>query len=284
MCIRDRFALLATQLGYPTRVVMGAQVPAGGLVTGADIHAWVEVQTASGWVTVPPSAFIPDRTKTPDQTPQPVTIEPHATNVPPPNPVRAPGSIEDLSEGQLSGLTTDSDSGPSIWDRILGILVIVGPPVGGIALILGAIAAAKAVRSARRRASGAPAHRVAQGWRDVIDQARDMGIKVPAGATRLEQSRLMLAPAASVLAAQANTLVLGPEPPAASDVDEFWRGAKSTKASMRGALNLRRRFAARFSPRSLLPERASAGTAGVTGKADRRATSKPKKTRGRSQG
>jgi hypothetical protein len=37
-------ALMADSIGVPGRVVLGAQVPAGGVVTGADVHAWVEVE------------------------------------------------------------------------------------------------------------------------------------------------------------------------------------------------------------------------------------------------
>jgi len=43
----------------PARVVLGALVPAGGVVTGADVHAWVEIRVGDGsWRTLPTSAFM----------------------------------------------------------------------------------------------------------------------------------------------------------------------------------------------------------------------------------
>jgi len=252
------FALMANQIGYPARVVVGASVPDGGLVKGQNICAWVEVQTADGWVTLPPASFIPDRKQRPDQVPQPVSEDAAATNVPPPNPVRAPGSFDDLADGQLSAAKIDSLlDAPGLLNRLLALLLVIGPPVGGLGLVVAAILGAKALRSRRRRTQGAPAHRVASGWRDILDRARDMGLAIPAGATRLEQSRLIGVPAVAALAEQANTLVLGPEAPEDRAVASFWNDAAATKKAMLGSLSRPKRVIARLNVRSLLPERVS---------------------------
>ena len=45
----------------PRRVVFGAVVPSGGVVTGADVHAWVEIQVADGLVADPPDRAVHGR-------------------------------------------------------------------------------------------------------------------------------------------------------------------------------------------------------------------------------
>ena len=248
------FALVASHLGYPARVVLGAVVPADGRVAGKDVHAWVEVQTRDGWITLPPSFFMPDRSKRPAQTPQAAAQNAASTDVPPPNPARAPGSIEDLADAQLSAATIDNGlKGPGAWERLWAILALVAPPVGALAALLGGTLAAKALRCRRRRTVGTPAHRVAAGWRELVDLARDLRATVPAGATRLEQSRAIGFPALPGMAERANALVFGAETPSAAQADEFWRATRATKAAMMAVVPRGRRLLARLSLRSLLP-------------------------------
>ena len=58
------FALMASRLGYPSRVVFGAEVPEGGEVRGKNVQAWVELSVQGhGWVSVPAPVFTPDRSK-----------------------------------------------------------------------------------------------------------------------------------------------------------------------------------------------------------------------------
>lgn len=253
------FGLLANQLGYPARVVMGAAIPADGAVHGRDVTAWVEVHTASGWIAFPPASFMPDRSRRPATVPQTVAEDSAATNVPPPNPARAPGSFEDLADGQLSAGRIEAEPpGDQFLSRLLGILAVVGPPVGGVGLIVALILGAKALRSRRRRTRGVPAQQVTAGWRDVLDRARDMGIVVPAGGTRLEEARHIGSDAAVALAHRANALVLGPESPDAAGSAGFWTQIAGTKKAMLAALPWGKRVVARLNVRSLLPERFAA--------------------------
>jgi len=54
--------LMSNAIGVPARVVLGAQLPTGGVVSGADVHAWVEVLlNGLGWVAIPPKSFLPTR-------------------------------------------------------------------------------------------------------------------------------------------------------------------------------------------------------------------------------
>lgn len=252
------FAAVATQIGYPARVVMGAVVPEGGEVTGQDVQAWVEVQTASGWVAFPPTAFIPPRTERPTEQPQPMSENAAATHVPPPNPARAPGSFDELADGQLSAARLEGGWLASLLTVLLGILAVVGPPLAVVAALVGGILGAKALRSRRRRTRGVPAQRVTAGWRDVLDQARDLGIVVPTGATRVEEARRIGSPASIALAHRANALVLGPETPDADRAAGFWQDATATRRSLLQAVPRGRRVLARLNVRSLLPEKLAA--------------------------
>ena len=78
-------ALLAGEVGVPARVVLGAEVPEGGVVTGKDVSAWVELRAADGsWRTLPTDEFMSDEPPA-DQLPEtntPMT----GTVVPPPAP------------------------------------------------------------------------------------------------------------------------------------------------------------------------------------------------------
>lgn len=272
------FGLLATQAGYPSRVVMGAAVPGDGVVKGKDIQAWVEVHTASGWVSIPPSSFIPDRDKHPKPQDQTVDNESQGKNVPPPNPARAPGSVEDLADSELS---ITAPPAPAWWERVLGVLAIIGPPLGVLALIIGGIIGAKTLRSQRRRTRGTPAHRVASGWRDVVDQARDLGITVPRGATRHEQSLVMGVPSSQTLALQTDVLVFGEHQPDADAVADYWRNIAATRADLRATKTRRRRAIGRLSLRSFLPERASSkASVGTTRRARRPARARAARNRG----
>ena len=55
-------ALLANEVGVPRpRGAGGAVVPEGGVVTGKDVSAWVELRAADGsWRTLPTEAFMSD--------------------------------------------------------------------------------------------------------------------------------------------------------------------------------------------------------------------------------
>jgi hypothetical protein len=252
------FALLCNQAGFPARVVFGAIVPQGGEVKGSNISAWVEVQTDQGWRAVPPATFIPDRNKHPQKQPESAAEDKYATYVPPPNPSRLNNGFDQLSDGDLAGTRTQGSWLNNLARIALTVLLYAGPPLGALILILGGIAAAKAVRRHRRRVKGSPSRQVAAGWDEVLDQATDMGIVVPHGATRLEQSSLIDHPQVTALADSANTAIFGLDDPAAEDARAFWTQVGQTRAGLLRSVNRRRRFRARFSPRSLLPSRIAA--------------------------
>jgi hypothetical protein len=252
------FALLCNQAGFPARVVFGASVPTGGEVKGADIHAWVEVQTDQGWRTVKWDAFTPNRDQRPQRHPQPAAQDKFATYVPPPNTSRLTSDADPLSEGDLAGTRSQNGWLAGLLRIALTVLLYVGPPLGLIVLILGGIATAKAVRRHRRRVKGSPGRQVAAGWDEVLDQAADMGTLVPRGGTRLEQSALIAHPEVAALADAANTATFGVDDSGAEESRAFWKQVDRTRSSLLRSVNRRRRFLSRFNPRSLLPSRLAA--------------------------
>ncbi|QIK75405.1 transglutaminase-like domain-containing protein [Nocardioides piscis] len=103
-------ALLAQEVGVPARVVLGAVVPEGGVVTGAEVEAWVELQAADGtWRTLPADRFMskePPAEKLPEsKTPMSGTI------VPPPAPIPPPSDAGEQSDADLKERKATKDEG-----------------------------------------------------------------------------------------------------------------------------------------------------------------------------
>ncbi len=194
-------ALLANRLGVPARVVMGAVVPDDGVVYGADVAAWVEVQAADGsWRTLPIDAFM--GREHPAKLPPENQQNMGGTNVPPPAPIPPPTTAGDQADVKVKANTVeaeDKEAGaikvPS-WVR--AVLVYVGSPLLTLLVFLAGVVLAKAVRRRTRRRASRVSTQVVGGWRELVDHARDLGQPVPAASvvTRREQSRHMVSPAA----------------------------------------------------------------------------------------
>jgi hypothetical protein len=245
-------ALMANGLGVPARVVFGAVLPAGGTARGQDMHAWVELRGSDGrWYAVPPSTFVPDRNQTPQQQPQAVAEDANAADVPPPNAQRPPGSVDATFD-----TTSASVRPPTILDRlasmpawVLLILRLIGYPVLAFGAITLAVWSARVLRRRRRQRTGTPSRRLAQAWRDYVDHARDLGMRVPAGLTRREQAVIV---GHAQLARRADSAVFGGGEPAAEDVAGLWAEAKRARDELTRSVSRRRRWASRWSLRGLL--------------------------------
>ncbi len=241
------FALLAQQTGIAARVVMGAIVPGDGHVRGQDVHAWVEVREASGeWLAVPNSLFMPQRSKRPKQTDYEDAPPAEQAVVPAPVGRRPPGSVDSLIEGvpplqrpRPSGRPTESNPGlpglpaESLPGWVTPVARYAGPPlamVGGTGLLLAGL---RAGRRSRRRSRGDASRRLAAGWRDLIDHARDLGHHVEPGHTRLEQAAVI---GHADLAGRANRAVFDSHDPSPDAVSSYWADiAKARKSMSRGA-------------------------------------------------
>ncbi|BDZ39634.1 transglutaminase-like domain-containing protein [Microbacterium suwonense] len=249
-------ALAATQLGIPARVVMGF-TPASGekstTVTGADLHAWVEVPfNGLGWVAfspTPPETNVPKmqapepRSKPRVQVAQPPAAPQEPAELPPAPPVEAAGHGDEPAD--LGWLwATLRISGFSL----LGILVVAGPSI-----VLATL------RGRRRRArvkSATAVGRVDGGWAELVDSAGDVGYALPAGATRREQSialdeRVPQAGSRS-LAVRADAAVFGENPPSDADVESYWSDMEAARRLISRAMPWHRRLRARLFPRSVI--------------------------------
>ena len=246
------YALMANSLGVPARVVMGAVVPDGGAVRGEDVHAWVELRGADGrWYAVPNATFMPDRDKTPQQQPRATAKDSNSADVPPPNSQRPPGSVD-----ATYATTSAKVRPPTVLERLAAmpawvwlLIKVIGYPLLVLGFIVTVLALARAVRRRRRQGTGAPSRRMAQGWRDLVDHARDLGIKVPAGLTRMEQADIV---GHQGLARAADRAVFGYGEPESGVVQAYWDNCKKAKSEVRRGVTRRRRLGRLFSVRGLL--------------------------------
>ena len=220
-------ALMANALGIPARVVLGAQVPAGGTVLGKDVHAWAEVELSGlGWVTVDPAKFLP--TATPAQV-QPQTqqaVQSQAPVAPPTLSVlrTPPDNLLPQSAVPSKLLTHPRTGGFHIPGFLVAALEFLGLPLLLAASAVLAIAGLKGRRRRQRRSTGSTPTRVAAGWRELLDHAHDFGFSVPVFQTRREQALAL--PAAievDTLANTADQAIFGPGEPTTDFVDQYWQ-------------------------------------------------------------
>ncbi len=261
------FALMASRIGYPARVVLGAVAPEGGTIKGKDVVAWVELQTTQGWVTIDRSAYVPERTKRPDQTPPDPVSNSKALDVPPPNPAQPPANLDTLFDTDPAAKrvnASDQTSKPWLPAWVLAVLPYVATPIGVILLTSAVILGTKAVRRARRRSTGTPVDRVTRGWDEIVDVARDLGLPLVPGSTRQEQAAVMARPEARDAAVLADRGVFGQGEPSGEAVAAMWGAVKTSSAAMWQSKPLGRRLLARLSLRSLLPDRTWATSRSTT--------------------
>ncbi|MBD7918152.1 transglutaminase domain-containing protein [Cellulomonas sp. Sa3CUA2] len=280
-------ALMIREMGLPARVVLGF-VPGSGddaegdgetavptdadgavEIRGRDVQAWVEVAFAGhGWV---PFDVTPPRSRTPEQEqeetdtdPQPQVVQPPAL---PPDRVTPPD--DDTEQPQTEDPPAD-DSGLALWLRIAAWT---GIGLGGVLVLLSPIlvvVALKARRRKRRRRADDPVRRVAGGWDELVDTARDMGGVPPATATRRETARLWgttiagghptVAARVEALARRADRAVFAAGSPDRAEVEAYWADVDATVGALRRTLPWRRRVRAHASPASLRRASAAART------------------------
>lgn len=219
-------ALLARQIGFPARVVVGyrggERVGETTVFRGADRAAWIEVQDASGvWVTIDPNPVpreIPERE--PDQ---PTSVSRPQSVLPPP---ADHTPVDDVSDDPDQPPEERPDDEPAWLERLWFIGGVVGVSLLGLALLASPFLAVIAAKSGRRRARRRDAdavRRVEGGWEEFADAARDYGYAIPPGATRAEQAAFVGGLGPLVLAAAVDRAVFAPAGPAAEEEDRVWR-------------------------------------------------------------
>ncbi len=242
-------ALMARQMGYPARVVMGfypakgAQKGTTWTATGNDAHAWVEVAfQKSGWVGFDPT---PDRNRHPRTTVPKPRPQPRPQVQPPPIPPEEPAEPPMDVAGNKH--KEDEHAGRRlIWQ----ILKIAGVSAGALLVLSSPVLAVAALRRRRRKGrlgADSPADQLSGGWAEVLDAARDLGTRVDSGATRQEVAAQLTAvlpnDTAVPLASQIDAGVFGPAVSSPDHVTQVWRQVDATIEAMRRGAPRKRRLA-----------------------------------------
>lgn len=241
-------ALMARQLGFPARVVLGFE-PQDGVVRGGDVTVWIEVATAQyGWVAIDP---VPEERPIPDEDPRDESQVARPPSIVPPPP--------DRPEPQTDQTAPDStQDDPDPFDPVFAVLLAIGRVVGGILLVAAILAApfalvvaAKSRRRRLRRTAPSVVERISGGWDEYADAVLDHGFDVPPAATRSELAAVAGGLPSRVLAAVADRAVFAPELADPVDGDRVWDAVADLRASLDHGLTRRQRFRALVSLRSL---------------------------------
>lgn len=247
-------ALMARQLGFPARVVVGFVAPkevTGSDLTlvGSDISAWIEVQTTTGWVTVDPTP--PLRPVPPKQPDQPTQISRPQTNVQPPvddNPQRN-------DEPPQAQVDPSNQRQPNpVLETLLAVLVIVGWTLLILALVASpflAVLAAKWRRRVLRRSAPTARERIVGGWREFADAAVDHGYEPPPAATRVEFAETIGGSRANALAKVADRATYSGVAPTPAEAETVWKAVDDLRAQLAKRDTRGKRLLAAVSLRSL---------------------------------
>lgn len=244
-------ALIARELGFPSRVVLGFGPLTGEPTTTlreSDRTAWVEVATTDGWVAVD---VTPERRDLPPAEPDdPIPVSRPQNAAQPP--VDDPPPLEELAPPEIE--ERDDAGLDPFWQAVFAVL----RALGWVLLVAGLLAspflgvvAVKARRRHRRRTAGDPALRILGGWRDVTDEARDYGFELSTGATRTEAAQVIGRPTALVLARVTDRAIYAPEQPSEQEADRVWEAADALRASFADGRTRRDRWRAAISLQSL---------------------------------
>lgn len=271
-------ALIAQQLGFPSRVVLGVRtddpdLPSceDGACRAGDVSAWIEVRLGAGeWVAVDTTPQYKDKVTTEtrrERDPENMTdVRPNtAQEVAPPDPQRQETNEVPPTPNPGADLTV-------LWNvlritgiSLLGLIILLAPFI--VVLI------AKALRRKGRRGEEDPARAIAGGWDEYVDAAVDAGRPAPTSETRRELATMYATPGAATLADTADHAVFSGAAVGPEENERFWEIVADERralhedlgwfARLRAALSLksfRRQFAA-ITPRpgasflTRLPER-----------------------------
>lgn len=241
-------ALMAADLGFPARVVLGF-VPRNGEVRGSDVTAWIEVDTAQyGWVAIDPNPAVRD---IPEELPEDNdTVSRPQTIVPPPvveNETFDRQLTPDSAQEDQSGIDP-------FLAGLLAVLRVVGWVLAVLALLISpflAVIAAKWRRRRLRQTAGTVAARIQGGWREFEDAVVDRGRAPTPNATRSEVAATVNRQQAGVLAAVADHAMFSPDPLQDHEADSVWRVVDDLTASLDDELTWWERLRAKVSLRSL---------------------------------
>ncbi len=261
-------ALAAYAAGVPSRVVLGAEVPSNGIVTGSDIAAWVQVLfNGYGWVNIAPSQFIP--TAAPKRQ---VVVPAPSQKVSPPlaTPIANGLGSNSIFVPQRGNVLAHA---PKINKVVTPFVIPVFVKVAaGIilapSLLVIALAGVTSIGIRRRRrmriTKGATSRRIASGWGELVDVFAAHGIVVPSRSTRMEQAKFLadFADPSRVidLAYSADAAVYGFGEVPDSEVGRYWSSIDEVLTTTKGNYGIWKRFKVAINPRSIAGVKGAKGT------------------------
>lgn len=268
-------ALMARQIGFPARVVVGYLPSAsgeegdgGGDAAGdadaageptpdgvtrfvsTDKQAWIEVQRADGaWIPVDPN---PAPREIPEPEPdQPTIVSRPQAALPPPD-ERTP--VDDLASDPEAPPDEPDDDGDAWLRAFFSVLGVTGLVLAAIAVILSpflAVIVAKLRRRRLRRRAPDPVERIEGGWQEFADAAADYGYAIRPTATRAEQAATVGGLAPLVLASVVDRAVFAPGGPSDGDDLRVWDSVDELRQRLAAPRSLRERVRAAVSLTSL---------------------------------
>ncbi|MBV0894034.1 transglutaminase domain-containing protein [Microbacterium sp. NC79] len=249
-------ALIAEQLGFPARVVVGVRTSSDSLPScdgeclASDLAVWTEVQDASGiWI---PIDVTPQYTEPIDvesrtqRDPENITdVRPdEVTEVAPPDPDQH--ESDDTPPNQEDTVDTTVVTSVMRWVGVgvLGLLVLLTPFL--------TILFAKVARRKERATAPDGAERMIGGWEEYVDAAVDAGLVSPTTHTRQELAEEYQTPAGVLLAAQADHAQFSNAVISENESNEFWEIVAAERRALTQDLGWWRRVRAALSLKSFV--------------------------------
>jgi hypothetical protein len=254
-------AILARGLGFPARVVLGfapnnaAEPGQAVAVTGADVTAWVEVQTAAdGWVAIDPNPAVRD---VPAKQPDDPTVVSRPQSVLPPPVV----DTEDPRDVPPPDTTVEDPPAPvdPLLALLFAVLRVAGWSLLALLVLLSPLLAVVGIKFRRRslrRSRGTAAERIGGGWREYADTVTDFNGSAVAGTTRAELAASVGGIPAQggtppvVFAALVDRAVFAPDAPLTADADRVWASVGALRHALAVEHTRRDRLRALLSLRS----------------------------------
>lgn len=256
-------ALIADQLGFPTRVVVGARLATeesggipeceDGLCRGQNLSAWVEVRGADGsWAAI-------------DATPQHkqdlAAQTQHRRD--PENPTEVlPVPAREVDPPDSADAKGDSDRPPAdlglnltwLWVSLRVVAIILLAALVLLAPFLVVLGAKRLRRQARRRRED-PVQQITGGWDELVDARIDQGASVPGHQTRTEWARRQGDDTAVGLAERADQAVFSGGSVSAEQADSYWQDVEAERRRLATLGTGWQRWRARVSLASFLRTR-----------------------------
>ncbi|MBP3222996.1 MAG: transglutaminase domain-containing protein [Actinomycetaceae bacterium] len=242
-------ALIARVLGFPSRVVFGANINETGEIKGSDTIIWVEIQDATGtWISLDVDPRIDnDFVEQPDKDSyrkyNPAISQENAVPMDPPD-----------KDPTNAGEEETRDREETSFSKIMVYLVMVAK-IGGVILLvtspLWGVLLAKFIRRTRRKRKGDPNQKVIAGWREYVDTIRDSGVAVMRYQTRNEIAEEANDHVTS-LAQKANYAAFSGQDVSSEYAQEYWREVIEEQKSHVRTQKFLGRLRTRISIRSFL--------------------------------